>query len=421
MSSTDHLCALRDALQRIGDAVIAEPADAIRPVIASLLQVRRLVDGLLIAALAHFETLGAFRAEGAFDAAGYLRSLGVSGRDAKELGRAMDAAAAFRCVAASLTNGVISATHAALLHPMIDHVTAGHATVESIDELVRTAASESSDAFRHRVAQAELVAQSKSGKDRRSRQRENSRLHTSDRDDGMKGINVALDPDRNAIVLHALDALVDEHWRSGTQSTERPATRELPKLRADALVEMARRSLTGTVHDASSSAQPSSSRRGEAQVVVLIDLETLLSGIDRVGGVCMLDDGTPIAGETARRIACEANVIPVVLGSKSEVLDVGRGARLATAAQRTALRLRSATCEFPGCTVPARHSRAHHIDPWDHDGRTDLDNLVWLCSHHHHAVHEGRWTLQRHEAQILVRRPDGTIFCHAPPGREAAA
>ncbi len=420
MSSTDDLGALHDALQRLGDLIVAEPADAVRPVITSLLRLRQLVDGVLVTALAHFQGLGAFRAEGAFDAAAFLRASGVSGRDAKALGRSLASATAFRCVAVSLADGAISVEHAALLHPMIEHVGAERATVESIEALVRAAASESPDAFRQRVAQAELVAQSKSGKTPAANQRENSRLRTSDRDDGMKGIDVTLDPERNAIVLHALDSLVDEHWRSGKQSTERPATRELPKLRADALVEMARRSLTGTVQGASTSASAPSSRRGEAQVVVLIDLETLRTGIDRVGGLCVLEDGTPISGETARRIACDAAIIPVVLGSPSEVLDVGRGQRLATAAQRTALRVRSATCEFPGCTVPARYSRAHHIQPWDDDGPTDFENLAWLCSHHHHAVHEGGWSLTRSGGRNVVGRPDGSVFSHAPPAARAA-
>lgn len=432
MNLTDDLCELSDATQRVARRVGTEPAGSVRPVLASLVRLRQVVDGVFIAALAHFEGRGAFRAEGAFDAAAFLRSLGVSARAAKDLSRASLVAGAFQAMTASLAAGEVSVEHAALLFPMIDHVNAGRATPESVDELVRAAATESSDAFRQRVAQADLVAQAKGGKGRGERQRTNSRLCTSDRDDGMKGIDVALDPERHAIVLNALDALVDEQWRSGTQSTESPATRELPKLRVDALVEMARRRATGAdswgdTGGSGGSARDSrvrgsgSSRRGEAHVVVFIDHQTLLTGIDRVGGVCVLEDGTPIAGETARRIACDAALIPVVLGTKSEVLDVGRRSRLATAAQRTALRSRSATCEFPGCTVPARYSRAHHIDVWDHGGLTDIEKLVWLCSHHHHAVHEGGWTIDRQQGRTIIRKPDGTIFSHAPPAATAAA
>ena len=114
-------------------------------------------------------------------------------------------------------------------------------------------------------------------------------------------------------------------------------------------------------------------------------------------------------------------VVRRIVRTSSEVLDVGRRSRLATAAQRIALRSRSATCEFPGCTVPARHSRAHHIDVWDHGGLTEIDKLVWLCSHHHHAVHEGGWTIERSDGRTIVHKPDGTIFSHAPPASAAAA
>lgn len=101
-----------------------------------------------------------------------------------------------------------------------------------------------------------------------------------------------------------------------------------------------------------------------------------------------------------RRMLCTAEVTPVVLGTESEVLDVGRKHRLFTPAQRKALIARDGGCAAPGCTFPAAWCEAHHVQWWQHGGRTSVDNGVLLCSHHHHAVHEGLW-----EIEMINRMP----------------
>ena len=80
-----------------------------------------------------------------------------------------------------------------------------------------------------------------------------------------------------------------------------------------------------------------------------------------------------------RQLACDAEIIPIVLNSHGEALDVGRAARLATPAQRQALRAMHRTCMYPTCTVPFDDCRIHHIVPWEQGGTTDLDNLGPLC------------------------------------------
>lgn len=101
-----------------------------------------------------------------------------------------------------------------------------------------------------------------------------------------------------------------------------------------------------------------------------------------------------------RRLLCTAEVTPVVLGTESEVLDVGRKHRLFTPAQRKALIARDGGCAAPGCTFPAAWCESHHVQWWKHGGRTSVDNGVLLCSHHHHAVHEGMW-----EIEMIDRMP----------------
>ncbi|MBL0004988.1 MAG: DUF222 domain-containing protein [Actinomycetales bacterium] len=97
--------------------------------------------------------------------------------------------------------------------------------------------------------------------------------------------------------------------------------------------------------------------------------------------------GSLIAPETVRRLACDANVIPTVLGGRGEILDQGRSTRLATPGQLAALWLRDAGCSFPGCTTPAHWCDAHHLVHWADGGASDLTNLALLCGRHHSVVH----------------------------------
>ena len=94
-----------------------------------------------------------------------------------------------------------------------------------------------------------------------------------------------------------------------------------------------------------------------------------------------------------RRVACNADLIPVVFGGDSQPLDVGRSRRLFTAAQRVALNARDKGCVFPGCTTPLAFCEAHHINPWSRGGETNLSNGVLLCSYHHHYIHTGTWEI----------------------------
>ena len=94
-----------------------------------------------------------------------------------------------------------------------------------------------------------------------------------------------------------------------------------------------------------------------------------------------------------RRVACNADILPVVFGGESLPLDVGRARRLFAPAQRVALNARDRGCVFPGCTTPLAFCEAHHITPWSQGGQTNLDNGVLLCSYHHHYIHTGTWQI----------------------------
>ncbi len=96
---------------------------------------------------------------------------------------------------------------------------------------------------------------------------------------------------------------------------------------------------------------------------------------------------TTCPSPTIRRLACDAEIIPAVLGSQGEPFDVGRAKRLVTLAIWAALVIRDRHCAFPGCDRPPLMCHAHHIVHWISGGETKLDNLVLLCSHHHRVIH----------------------------------
>ena len=102
----------------------------------------------------------------------------------------------------------------------------------------------------------------------------------------------------------------------------------------------------------------------------------------------------PVAATTLRKTACDADIIPALLGTHSEILDLGRATRLFTPTQRLALTARDQGCTFPQCTIPAPWCEAHHITYWSHTGPTNTNNGTLLCPHHHHLIHKEQWTIQ---------------------------
>jgi len=154
-------------------------------------------------------------------------------------------------------------------------------------------------------------------------------------------------------------------------------------------------------------------------LAVLIDFQTLLGEL-AVRGICELFDGTPISPDTVRRMACDAAIIPMVLGSRGEVLNQGRRIYAPTMPQRHAVAIRDRHCAFPGCRRPAKWTDVHHIVAFKpgarRGGKTDLDNLLLLCDKHHHLVHEAQWKLNGTALDFTIHRPDGTLFDHVTRG-----
>lgn len=102
-------------------------------------------------------------------------------------------------------------------------------------------------------------------------------------------------------------------------------------------------------------------------------------------------------------------------------LKLGRSTRLANRAQRRALRGLYATCAIPSCATGYDRCKLHHIVWWRNGGRTDLDNLLPVCSRHHTAIHDRGWEVRLGpNRELTVTLPDGTIHNTGPPTRRAA-
>ena len=175
----------------------------------------------------------------------------------------------------------------------------------------------------------------------------------------------------------------------------------------DALVELAQHSLDTDRAPASHGARP--------RLTVTVDYQCLARGLRSGLGsgprpeICT-DDGLRLSVAAVRRLACDADLIPVCLGTDGEVLDVGRTSRLITPALWRALVARDRHCAFPGCTRPPVMGHAHHIVHWADGGPTALHNLVLVCGEHHRVLHHTPW-------QVRLNPHDGKPEFLPPPAR----
>ncbi len=137
-----------------------------------------------------------------------------------------------------------------------------------------------------------------------------------------------------------------------------------------------------------------------ATVVATMDLQALRTGI----GAASLDTGGRASAAQTRRLACNAGIVPAVLGSRSEPLDLGRKTRLHTGPQRTALGIRDKGCTTLGCDRPPAWCEAHHEEAWAEGGGTSVAKGRLLCPHHHHLAHDSRY--------VMRRLPNGKVRFH---------
>lgn len=285
----------------------------------------------------------------------------------------------FPAFEAALASGEIDAAHldavAVAMERLRDHADAAEAMRAEEARLLERARIEAPEPFRRHCLDLSRRLCHDHGIALAQRQRRQASIRRwRDRRTGMYHLHAELDPESGAQVEAALDAHL-------AAARARDGSRDLTwqRLEVESFVEVVTSS--------------AAIERRVPEVSVLIDLETLQTGVFGDGAVCETSSGDPIPPATVRRMACTAGILPIVLDGESQVLDVGRSRRLATGSQRAALRAMYRTCAHPHCELRVERCRIHHLTPWEHGGPTDLDQLVPLCERHHHDVHEGGWTL----------------------------
>ena len=195
---------------------------------------------------------------------------------------------------------------------------------------------------------------------------------------GLAEYRLTLDVEGRAVLEAAIGPLSAPQPTDGERDL-----RSSDQRRGDALVCLVRRAV---------SAADDTPKSAKSQLFVTVDLETLRNGLHGAGETLAgAEAGTLLAPETVRRLACDATIIPTVMGGPSAPVDLGRGVRLFTPAQTKRLWLRDRCCTYPGCSMFAYATDAHHLVHWADGGASDLDNAALLCERHHTIVHSRRY------------------------------
>ena len=214
-------------------------------------------------------------------------------------------------------------------------------------------------------------------------------LHLSTRPNGRLVMRGEFDLEASARITAVIGPLARPRPNSATV----PDLRSVTRRQGEALVEALE--LAADTGDLPSEA-------GEKpHLMVTVPLQVLRDGI----GQAVLDGVGPLDPGSARRIACDARVIPVVLSARSEPLDVGRASYTIPTAIRRALIFRDRGCAFPNCDRPHQRCHAHHRRHWANGGPTNLDNTVLLCSRHHRLVHHSGWDCVMRNGRPEFRPP----------------
>ena len=287
------------------------------------------------------------------------------------------------------------------------------------------------DARHTTAAQLELICRKLRAVQRLSEQsaddvRARRTVTRRDRDDGMVAIEAVLPPDEAAVVWAAIEheaahasgarqpalaaggevaagdesAVVERDAPAAPASTRGvSAGTRRPLDRADGLVAMCQAALRGDAPE-----------RAPVEVVLTIARDALAATATTpasasASATCVVGafaDGTAVAAETARRLACDCGVVTLTEDAAGNTLSVGRRTRSIPAAIARALARRDVTCRFPGCTN-RRFLAGHHLTHWIHGGATALANLCRLCPSHHRFVHE-------HGYQVELRDGEPAFF-----------
>lgn len=337
-------------------------------------------------------------------------SRGSLGDAARTIDRArtLDAAPSF---ADALDRGTVTSGH-------VDQLTRAGASLdpsqrqellERCERLLPVAEAATTDQWARRVRDEARRITADDGIDRFERQRRATSLRTWVDAEGMWNVKGRFDPVSGVKLAARLDGAVETLFAEQAPATcPADPVEKQHHLRALALVRLL---------DESGVPRPA----GRSEFVAVIDIGADDSGGSRVDWPIPVEVPWSVLAELAGDAEVSAVVVRdgIVLHAPG-TLDLGRTARNANRAQRRALRGFYATCGIPGCATHYDRCDLQHVIWWSDGGCTDLDNLLPLCTHHHHQVHDAGWKLTLGpNRELNVELPDGTVMSTGPPSRRS--
>jgi hypothetical protein len=393
-------------------AVTSGGSDAGRAAIESAITASAQVKAWLAAADARLAT--ALAAEVSFPEKAIADCTRESLRDAaksKERADTLDKVPGF---ADALDSAAVTAGHVDAITSKAKPLTDNQRTeyFERVAKLVDVASAATVEAFRRRLAMEARATEGDDGMERLERQRRKTSLRVWTDGEGMWRFDGRFDPLSGAKLDARLETAVQALFAEAVPDTcpSDPVLKQ-QHLRALAFQRLVLDGGAGV------------GRPGRTEMIVVVDP-------DEPNGASgpTVDWGIPVEvpGRVLAELSVDADVHAVVvrngviLHAPGE-LNLGRNTRLANRAQRRALRALYSTCAIPGCAVRYSRCKLHHIIWWRNGGRTDLDNLLPICTHHHTKVHDHGWNLRLGpNRELEIRFPDGTIHNTGPPNRRAA-
>ena len=352
---------------------------ALCDVLADVAHLRSAVDAFEARAASAVESLG----DRGAPASTVLRSAGrLSQREADRRARRADTLAKLPVAADALAAGRLSAEHVEMLGraveaTSVDAVVGSGLVESSCRRPADLAAKDVREWVRREQTEAEVEAQQR-------RPRAARRLSIWTNDDGMTVLHGEFDPEAGAVLRIAIEAETNRLFVADGGRDRESDARTSEQRRADALVGL----LSGGGRDGAPV-------RFQIPVVVTVDG-------DEVGGRDVAS-GEAVPPSVLARLAARADFFGLVFSAAGEPLWAGRGVRLANDAQWRALVARDGGCVV--CAARPSQCEAHHVIPWKRLGPTDIDNLVLICRHHHHVVHDDGWRLRRRAGEWELAPP----------------
>ena len=411
---------LDDVLERVrgwSEPVASSPLPAGSPEeraawVAGLQQLRDAVDAAMLSAVASFDASGDGEVlHGAASTASWLRgAFGLAPGDAAERVRlARGARGLLSSPAEHLREGTITYDHLRSIDRTVRFVPA-HQQDEAVAVLTDLATVASVADVRTAGRHLRLVADPDGTLAECEQQFERRYLTLAPLLDGMTAVEGLLDAESAALLNAALEPFLVP---TGPEDLRTAAQR-----RADGLTDIVRTACDHRLLPVVGGERP------HLQVLVAGAPDgSLTSGWTPAGQLTQTPGGKGLLYPmSVSRIACDAQILPVLVDGEGIPMSLGRTQRLFSSQQRRLLALRDDGCRFPGCSRPPAYTDAHHVVPWSAGGVTDTDNAVLLCRFHHRLVHEGGWDLHfsnstsRSHSTVTFRGPRGQLLSSTPRG-----